>query len=314
MAYDVPILVIIFNRPVLTQKLFDALKILEPRHLYIASDSPRETHADDIVQCQMSRDIFENIDWVCSIKKKYNITNLGCDTSIREALSWFFGEVQYGIVLEDDCIPNQSFFNYCSVVLERHKDDKDIAIVCGTNHYDNIISKNTDYFTSNLMYTWGWASWSRFVMQIKWNTKITEMEAQDLLNQHFDNKEYVHFYKNIINYFISQPIKTKPWDIEFFIFILRNNLLTLIPSRNMIKNLGYTGEHFSTTKKNKLFNNITYEYPQKTFSNFTTLSKVNKKKLITSFILKANSHTFRDKLYLLKQRIKKILTQAHGIS
>lgn len=314
MVYNVPILIIIFNRPVLTQKLFDTLKILKPGNLYIASDAPRETHADDIVKCQDSRDIFENIDWECSVKKKYNTSNLGCDTSIREALNWFFGEVQYGIVLEDDCIPNQSFFTYCNVVLERHKDDKDIALVCGTNHYDNVISKNTDYFTSDLMYTWGWASWSRFVMQIQWGTKITEMEAHDLLNQHFDNKEYIHFYKGIINYFNSQSIKTKPWDIEFFIFILRNNLLTLIPSRNMVKNLGYTGEHFSAKKKNKLFNNITYEYPQKTFLNFTALSSANKKELTRAFIIKINSHTFRDKMYLIKQKIKTRLKQTLGIS
>ncbi len=307
MQYDVPVLVIVFNRPLVTQKLFDALKLIRPENLFIASDAPRENREDDTVNCEATRAIFDNIDWECSVRKKYNEHNLGCDTSIRAALDWFFGEVEYGIVLEDDCIPNPSFFTFCKIVLERHKDDKDIALVCGTNHYDAILSEKTDYFKSDLMYTWGWASWSRFVKQIHWDTIITGEQAEKLLNAHYSNKEFVEFYKNIISYFISQPMQTRPWDVEFLIFILKNNLATIIPSRNMIVNMGYIGVHFNPNMKNGLFDNVTYEYPVKSSFNFLALKETDKKQLMKSFITKVNNYTFRDKLYLIKQQIKRLL-------
>lgn len=307
MQYDTPVLVIVFNRPLVTQKLFNALKLIRPVNLFIASDAPRENNEDDTVNCEATRAVFDHIDWECSVRKKYNTHNLGCDTSIRAALDWFFGEVEYGIVLEDDCIPNLSFFNYCKIVLERHKKDEDIALVCGSNHYDFIISDKTDYFTSDLMYTWGWASWSRFVKQIQWDTIISEAEAEELLTVHYSNKEFVEFYKNIINYFISQPRQTKPWDVEFLVFILKHKLSTIIPSRNMIANKGYAGVHFNEKMNNGLFDNITYEYSAKTFLNFLPLNETEKNKLMKSFMKKVNNYTFRDKLYLIKQQIKKIL-------
>jgi hypothetical protein len=95
--------------------------------------------------------------------------------------------------------------------------------------------------------------------------------------------------------------------VEFLVFILKHKLSTIIPSRNMIANKGYAGVHFNEKMNNGLFDNITYEYSAKTFLNFLPLNETEKNKLMKSFMKKVNNYTFRDKLYLIKQQIKKIL-------
>ena len=45
-----------------------------------------------------------NVDWDCDVKKLYRQKNLGCKIAMSNAITWFFENVEEGIILEDDCL------------------------------------------------------------------------------------------------------------------------------------------------------------------------------------------------------------------
>lgn len=152
---------LIFNRPSITQNVFDQIKKIKPLFLFVAADGPRQEIEDDKINCELTKDIIKQIDWDCKLKTLYREENLGCGFAVSSAISWFFEHVEEGIVLEDDCLPEISFFQFCSELLTLYKEDEKIYIISGTNMQNGINRGNGSYFFSNYPITWGWASWKR---------------------------------------------------------------------------------------------------------------------------------------------------------
>lgn len=117
-----PILFLVFNRPDLTKMVFDEIRRAKPTKLYIASDGPRDGNKDDAKKILEVRKIVDTIDWDCELKKKYRKKNAGCKFGVSEAITWFFENEEDGIILEDDCLPSQSFFRYCQELLIKYKE------------------------------------------------------------------------------------------------------------------------------------------------------------------------------------------------
>ena len=153
------ILLIIFNRPKSTQKVFEAIKNAQPDRLYIAADAPRIGNATDILNCDTTKKITENIDWPCEVSRLYQEHNLGCSLGPRAAFKWFFSFEQEGIILEDDCLPNQSFFEFTNEMLDRFRNHKQIISINGSN-LGYINGGNESYSYSKYMNMWGWATWA----------------------------------------------------------------------------------------------------------------------------------------------------------
>lgn len=105
-----PVLFIVFNRVQTTQQVFDRIKQVQPKYLFVAADGPRPDKPDDIQKCADTRKIIEQIDWDCELKTLFREENRGCGYGPAEAITWFFEHVEYGIILEDDCLPSLSFF------------------------------------------------------------------------------------------------------------------------------------------------------------------------------------------------------------
>ena len=108
-----PVLFVIFNRPDTTQKVFNAIRQAKPKQLFVAADGPREGKEGEKEKCEQVREIIEQIDWDCEVKTLFRDKNLGCKIAVSSAIDWFFENVEEGIILEDDCLPSQSFFWYC---------------------------------------------------------------------------------------------------------------------------------------------------------------------------------------------------------
>ena len=133
MPFDIPILFVIFNRPDTTQRVFDEIRKQQPKFLYVAADGPRIERADDPEKCIKTRSIIDQIDWECDLKLLFRDENLGCGKSVYTAISWFFKNVEMGIVFEDDCLPHPDFFQYCKELLLKYKDTKIIKWISGNN-------------------------------------------------------------------------------------------------------------------------------------------------------------------------------------
>jgi len=117
-----PVLFLIFNRPDTTTRVFEAIRAARPERLYVAADGPRMTREGEAERCAEARRIATAVDWPCEVKTLFRETNLGCRAAVSGAITWFFEHEEEGIILEDDCLPDPSFFPYCTELLAHYRD------------------------------------------------------------------------------------------------------------------------------------------------------------------------------------------------
>ena len=251
MIFETPILLIVFNRPDKTQKLFDKIKEIKPRKLFVSADGPRLNNESDKLLCKNTRDIFNKIDWDCDYQTRFSEINLSCKKNVIESIDWFFSANEEGIILEDDCIPNVSFFNFCKILLEKHRNNKTIMQINGTNldiDYSTLIDDT--YFFSKLNHTWGWASWKR--AWIKFDKKFENypiVKKNGLIQKYYVDKEITNW---MIRYF-DKSFKNKDniWSTNWSFSILKEDGLCISPTLNLVKNIGFDGS--GTSGKAKKF-------------------------------------------------------------
>ena len=131
---DTPVLLLIFNRPRTTKQVFEAVREAKPRSLHIAADGPRSHRQGESDLCEETRALVRSPDWDCTVQTLFRDHNLGCRKAVSQAISWFFENVDEGIILEDDCVPDASFFPYCSQLLARYRDDERVSMIAGSNY------------------------------------------------------------------------------------------------------------------------------------------------------------------------------------
>jgi hypothetical protein len=255
---DAPVLFLIFNRLDTTKKVFAEIRKAKPSILFIASDGPRNKKEEKIVN-SVRKYVIDNIDWDCKVKTLFRKRNLGCKLAISQGITWFFEHVEEGIILEDDCLPNQSFFRFCSELLKRYEKDSRVMMIAGSNLISNTQIKES-YIFSNNANIWGWATWRRawklYDVNIK---KWPEFNKKKALNKIFDNYLMRKHYE--INFNLRRENFGDTWDYQWGFACLYNRGLTIIPKFNLISNIGSMGHH--TYSSSKLNFNRTHElsYP-----------------------------------------------------
>ena len=156
-----PVVLIIFNRPQITERVFDAVRRVRPRTLFVIADGPRPAVPGEEELCRQTRSIVERVDWPCDVRTDFSEVNLGCGRRIGGGLTRVFSQVEEAIILEDDCIPAPSFFAYCQTLLDRYRDDTRIVHISGDNFQNGIQRTRYSYFFSRYAHIWGWATWRR---------------------------------------------------------------------------------------------------------------------------------------------------------
>ena len=159
--FEVPVLLLVFNRPGTAQQVFDAIKEIKPRQLFVVADGPRPDKPDDVLKCEATRKIFNGIDWQCELKTLFRDENRGCGRGPAEAITWFFEQIEEGIILEDDCVPDESFFTYCRQLLHKYRDDEGVFMITGTNALKAWRPTRSSYFYSAFEHSLGWTTWLR---------------------------------------------------------------------------------------------------------------------------------------------------------
>ena len=259
-----PVLFLTFNRPEETKRVFEEIKKAKPKQLFIASDGPRESRPEEkIVITELRAHLLKNIDWRCKIKTLFRDKNFGCRKSVSGAIDWFFSHVEKGVILEDDCLPSQSFFRFCQELLERYKDDKRIMQISGTN-VEGISKIEESYFFSRTYNVWGWATWRRAWEHYDVNVKLwpkfkKEGWIRNFTDNFIERKQHILGMDNLYNG------KTDTWDFQWSFCCMINNGLTIIPKKNLIKNIGFFGQgtHVNPFEKKKSLNLFDLEFPLK---------------------------------------------------
>lgn len=233
---DTPLLLIIYNRPLIFKKLLEALREVTPRKIYVFCDGPRSDK--DKEKVLLTRKMIEKIDWKCDLKIKFNDNNLGCQKGVSSAISWFFEQESCGVILEDDCVPSKSFFTFTSALLKKYKDDLRISMISGSNLGFTDINERDSYFYSRHSAVWGWGTWAD-----RW--KVYNKHRGQKMNQIFSDENIRECKKiGITNKFILNSKKSfegelDSWAYLWTYFNLIENRLSVIPANNFIENIGF---------------------------------------------------------------------------
>lgn len=244
--FQTPILFLIFNRPDTTKLVFESIKSMKPAKLYIAADGDRKDKVGEDLLCKETRSIIDLINWECEIKTLFRNENLGCKIAVSSAIDWFFENEEQGIILEDDCLPNESFYIYCETLLNYYASDERIMHISGNNFQDGNVRGNGSYYFSNYNHIWGWATWKRAWKAYNVDLSfLTETEIETLIEKQFDTKKERLFWNNIFKKVINKTIGT--WDYQWTYAVWKNNGLSILPNKNMIANIGFNnnGTHTS---------------------------------------------------------------------
>jgi len=249
-----PVVFIIFKRPDLTEKVFEAIRQFKPSKLLIIADAPREGIPGEAESCAEARAVIDRVDWDCEVLKNYADNNLGCAKRVSSGLNWAFEQVSEAIIIEDDCLPDPSFFRYCQELLEYYRDDQRVMSISGTNfHFD---TKVTDYSYYHSCYhdSWGWATWKRAWQHFDFDMKLWPSFNR---NNFLQNKLVkVNSVKYWTKYFqMTYEGNKDSWLYRWLFSCWTQSGLTVIPNVNLVSNLGHGLEGTHTVHEDSPFAN-----------------------------------------------------------
>lgn len=259
------VLIIFFNNFERFKQVFDAVRAVKPKCLFLYQDGPRIGKNDEpgILKCREY--IENNIDWNCELHKMYQKENVGCDPSEYLAQKWAFSLVDKCIILEDDDVPSSDFFRFCWELLEKYEDDKRISIICGMNNFDTYnLEHGWDYFFTSGGCIWGWATWKRVIDS--WDEKYSWLDDINKINAlkpyFINNKSFKRF--------LDLAKSRRESKIEYYETILGvsqmlNHQLNIVPTKNLISNIGDVGGVHTSCDSNLIPKKMRSLYHKKTF-------------------------------------------------
>lgn len=243
-----PILFLVFNRPDVTRRVFEVIRKARPSKLYIASDGPRKDKAGEAECCAAVQEIVSQVDWPCEVSKLIRQENLGCKIAVSSAIDWFFSCEPEGIILEDDCLPGPSFFQFCDELLERYRNDERIGMISGTNFQGGTRRGDGDYYFSRFCHIWGWASWARAWKNYDVDaSKWPQLKNQDWLGTLGFTGVEKDYWLKAFNRVHAKEQDT--WDYQWVMACWFSEMLSVMPNVNLIANIGFGDQATHTVGK-----------------------------------------------------------------
>lgn len=254
----VPVLLLIHSRADTTSEVFESIRRYEPSKLYVVADGPRAEVLGEQAACAGARAVATNVSWECEVSVLFHEQNLGLRLAARSALDWFFSLEEMGILLEDDTLPNETFWFFAEKLLHRYKDDYRVGFICGSNHADHQPAGASSYFFSNLpTYTWGIALWRR-----------TWVGVEDIGPGVFH--KYRKLWKSIMTkskfkaYWVwaMQKLDSLEWNSfhwSLYLSTVSRGSLVVFPAANLVRNVGFDSRGTHLRRKPWRINNETLE-------------------------------------------------------
>jgi hypothetical protein len=233
-----PVALMIFNRPAPTARVLEAIARAQPPLLLVVGDGPRPAHPEDRRLCEQTRAVIERVDWRCEVRTDYSGLNLGCKRRIVSGLNWVFDQVEEAIVLEDDTLPEPSFFGYCEELLERYRGDRRVQMISGTNVLPPARGDRHSYRFSRCYHVWGWASWARAWRQYdlemrRWPALRDSGWLERLLGDEREAALVRQFFDR------AHAGEVPTWDIQWVFSSWSSGGLSVLPAVNLVTNIGF---------------------------------------------------------------------------
>lgn len=236
---DKPVLFLLFNRPDLAARVFAEIRKAAPPRLYFSVDGPRPGRSEEAALVQQCRSLAEQVDWDCEVFTLFREENLGCGKAVSSGIEWFFEHEEDGIILEDDCLPAESFFPFVSALLDRYRDEERIMHVGGSNHQRGTKRTPADYYFSRYEHVWGWGSWRRAWQKYDYEMATWRVSRDKAwLGSLFgDPRRTGGFWAGIFDEVKAGRIDT--WDYQWRYTIWDHEGCAIIPEVNLISNIGF---------------------------------------------------------------------------
>lgn len=228
-----PVLLIVFRRPELTRKMMESIRTAKPARLYVACDGPRAGRPDDEERVRAVRAIVAEYENDLHPITRYQTQNLGCGKGVSTAISWFFEHEEEGIILEDDCYPDPSFYRFCGEMLVRYRNVTNVMQVAGYNAASGVFPIDADYRFSHYGWQWGWATWRRAWSHF--DLTMTSWPEFKMMGLH----KCAAFYEDRIRVFDEMyEGKCDTWDYQWQYAMAANYGLSVVPTYSLTKNVG----------------------------------------------------------------------------
>jgi len=241
--FDIPVVLFTFKRYETVLRILDRISVVKPKKIYIISDGPRTEEEKKMVK-ESREKIEEAITWDCEIIRNYAQENRGVYDRIGLGAKWVLEQEEWAIFLEDDNLPEVTFFQFCKEMLEKYKDDTRVMWICGTNYLEEYQPQDgSSYvFTQHLM-PCGWASWKgKFetfydgdmnLLENKHIVKRVEQEysSKALYRQQLHSVRTEYYRKQKEERYAS-------WDFQMAFSIRANHVFGISPCKNQIVNIG----------------------------------------------------------------------------
>ncbi len=242
-----PVAFFIYKRPELTEKVFEAIRQAKPPKLLVVADGPRSDQPSESQSCAATRSIIDRVDWDCEVIKNYSDTHLGPKQRGASAVSWVFEQVEEAIILEDDCLPHPTFFQFCEELLDFYRDDQRIMGISGDDSRKGGYKRTEySYYFSRLTPIWGWASWRRAWKYYDVTMKLWPLVKEgnwlkDILRSERATKMWTKTFQSMYEG------KIDAWDYQWVFACWLQNGINVISNVNLISNCGFNAEATHTT-------------------------------------------------------------------
>jgi hypothetical protein len=234
-SLSTPVALFIFNRPQLTETVLNVIAQARPRKLLVVADGPR--FPEEAARCQQARDIVRAVDWDCQVLTDFSPINLGCKRRVSTGLDWVFKSEPQAVILEDDCLPDLTFFRFCEELLEVYRDDNRIMMISGDNYQGSGQHIRYSYYFSRYTHIWGWATWRRAWRFFDAEMRLwPEIRDNGWLERVYDNPAEVKYRRLCFEGTYSGAIDT--WDYAWSLACLVQSGLVIRPCTNLVSNIG----------------------------------------------------------------------------
>lgn len=270
-GFQVPVVLVVFNRPDNTAIALAAIKKVQPAQLFIVADGPR--HNDERIKTDAVKQLLEVIDWPCEVFRNYATENMGCRMRLATGISWVFEQVEQAIILEDDCVPHPDFFIFCSAMLQKYQGVNEVMHISGNSFLPAHINLPHSYYFTNYTFVWGWATWRRAWQQ--YDLEMNEWEnilppAQ--LIKKLGNQYAAAYWKGCFS--AANAISFDSWDYQWTYSVWKAGGIAIAPSKNLVSNNGFDHQATHTKQANPLLSYLP-TYPLDTLIHPEKI-KVNK--------------------------------------
>ena len=257
-SFPIPILLVAFQRPDTARRVAEAIRQVRPERLYVAIDGPRPDRPSEAQRCRETQQvIMDTIDWDCQVATLFREENRGCGRGVSEAISWMLEAEEMGIILEDDCVPSQSFFRYCQELLQRYRHDTRVMHISGFNIQRGIRRGTASYYFSRYAEPWGWATWRRAWQHFEFDlAHLQEFVDRGGLQTMFQRPAGIQqrWLKNLSHTQSEDPPTI--WDYQWMYSIWKENGLCITPNVPLVRNVGFDERAVHTQAAHSKFDEI----------------------------------------------------------